>query len=87
MPESELSDRQLQIVMHLANGFTFKEIANQMYLSVSAVKQQANTARRRCDAKTLPHLVSIVISQGVLFWTDDGRSLKEPATVSKAGEG
>ena len=87
MSESSLTDRQLTIVMHLANGHTFQEIADEMYLSVSSVKQQANTARKRCEAKTLAHLVSIVISTGTLYWTPEGRSLEEPATVRGAGDG
>ena len=78
MPEFELNERQLEMVKHLANGMTTEEIGGAMFLSVSSVRQQLTGARKKCGAKTLPHLVSIVISQGVLFWTPDGRSTEKP---------
>lgn len=68
---------QLEIVMHLANGMTIEEIAKQVHRSKSGVKQILATARRQCGAKTLPHLVSIVIAQGELVWHGDERSVND----------
>ena len=73
MRSPELSDLQLQIAMHLANGMTFAEIATTVDRSTANVKKHANAARRKTGAKTLPQLVSVVIAQGKLVWEDDQR--------------
>jgi DNA-binding CsgD family transcriptional regulator len=67
-----LTNRQLQIVMHLCNGLSQEEIAATMHLSLSSVNQTIASARRAAKAKTTVHLASIVIASGRLYWTDDG---------------
>lgn len=66
-----LSPIQLEIVMHLANGMTIEEIANEMSYSPSNINRHCGRARRAAHAKTLPHLVSIAIGCGVLVWDDE----------------
>jgi DNA-binding CsgD family transcriptional regulator len=66
-----LTDRQLEMVQHLANGLSLDDIAKEMHLSKSSVGQSLTAAKRRVGANTLPHLVSIVIRSGVLYWEDD----------------
>lgn len=78
MSSPGITDRQLEMVRHLANGMSLDEISKEMHLSLSSVKQSLASARRATGARTLPHLVSIVIAQGVLYWVDDERSLEEP---------
>jgi DNA-binding CsgD family transcriptional regulator len=73
MRSTDLSDLQLVIAMHIANGMTFDEIAKTVDRSTANVKKHANAARRRTGAKTLPQLVSIVIANGQLEWSDDRR--------------
>jgi len=68
---AKLTYRQLEVVCHLANGFTAQETADALYLSISTVKQTLTAARKKIGAKTTVHLVSIVIAQGDLEWTDD----------------
>lgn len=78
-----LTDRQLEIVMHLCNGLSQDDIATTMHLSVSSVNQSIASARRTAKAKTTVHLASIVIASGRLYWTDDGeRSTQSPSLVS-----
>lgn len=79
-----LTDLQLEVVMNIANGKTISEIADDMHRSQSSVNKVVAAARRRAEARTLPHLVSIVIASGVLYWTEEGRTLDEP---EKAGSG
>jgi len=77
--KTKLTKRQLEIVCCLANGFTAQETANKLFLSLSTVKATLTVARRKVDARTTPHLVSIIIAQGDLVWTDDDeRSLVDP---------
>lgn len=66
-----LTFRQLEMVAHVANGLTTVQIAERMHLSRSSVQATLNTARKRANARTLPHLVSIVIASGVLEWNED----------------
>lgn len=69
--EQPLTREQLGLVVHLANGLTQAEIARCTHRSESSVNKMLNTARRRAGAKTMPHLISIVIASGVLEWTPD----------------
>ena len=77
--ENPLTQTQLELVVLLANGYRQQEIAQLTHRSVSSVAKTLTTAQKRAGAKTLPHLVSIVIASGVLEWTPDGeRSIQEP---------
>ncbi|HWI67370.1 MAG TPA: hypothetical protein VNS88_03185 [Nitrospiraceae bacterium] len=80
---TELSPLQLNIVMHIANGMAFRDIADTCVCSVSYVKQQAGVAKRKTQTRTLPQLVSVVIARGQLEWSpmDAGR------VVSADGDG
>ena len=76
---TDLSVLQLQITMHLANGMTFAEIAVLLDRSTSFIKQNANAARYKLNAKTLPQLVSIVIASGELGWAKNQRVMNGSA--------
>jgi DNA-binding CsgD family transcriptional regulator len=77
--EGRLSQTQLEIVMHLANGLQIDEIADEIHRSPSNVAYHLGKARQRCHAKTLPHLVSIAIGAGALEWVsaDATRKLRD----------
>jgi len=75
MRSRDLSQLELEIVMHIANGRSLGEIALAVDRSRSYVAKQADRARRKTHAKTLPQLVSIVIASGVLEWQNDQRVL------------
>lgn len=66
-----LTQTQLEVVVHLANGMKMEEIAQETHRSRSSVAKVLNSARDRAGARTLPHLVSIVIASGVLEWKPD----------------
>jgi DNA-binding CsgD family transcriptional regulator len=83
MRSQELTDVQLEMVKHLANGMMFHDIAIAMNCSDSNIHKQLGLARKKTQAKTLPHLVSIVIARGQLEWSAAGRVLNgsvEPPT-------
>lgn len=81
--DQPLTRIQLEIVVHIANGLRPAEIAEIVHRSESSVKKVLATAQRSAGAKTLPHLVSIVIASGILTWTPDGGRVlqEEPASV------
>lgn len=86
MSLDKLTDRQLQIIMHLCNGASQEEIASQLYLSVSGINQQVAAARRAMGARNNVHLASMVIASGLLYYLPDEhmRTLDEPERGSVA---
>lgn len=68
----KLTDLQLEIVCHLCNGLTQAEIAEKMNYSITNVQLHLTRARRKTGARSVAHLVSIVIASGVLVYTPDG---------------
>lgn len=66
-----LTTRQIQIVVHIANGMRAPEIAQLLHLSESSVNATLKVARDRAGAKTLPHLVSMCIAAGLLEWHEE----------------
>lgn len=75
MRSLDLSPLQLEIVMHIANGMTFDEIAKKIDRSTVNTKKHAGIARRKMGVRTLPQLVSAVIANGQLEWQDNHRVL------------
>lgn len=75
-----LTDRQLEVVKHLANGMTLSQIADKCYVSESSVNRALARARKNLGANTLPHLVSIAIAKQYLVWTDDNERDIAPET-------
>lgn len=77
---SRLSQAELVIIMHIANGMSLEEIAETMHRSRSNVSYHIARARKRCQANNLPHLVSIAIATGDLVWEDaeERRALSPP---------
>ena len=71
MRSTDLSDLQLVIAMHIANGMTFDEIAKTVDRSTANVKKHANAARRKTNSRTLPQLVSVLIASEQLTWNSD----------------
>lgn len=67
-PPKQLTKRQAELVMHLANGMRIEEIAVECHLSLSSVEKTFRAARARVGARTQPHLVSIAIASGTFEW-------------------
>jgi|1186.fasta_scaffold54059_2 hypothetical protein len=73
---------QLEIVMHLANGKQIDEIAADMHRSRTDINRRIKLARSRCQAHTIPHLVSIAVASGDLVWENEARTLNGHAKAS-----
>lgn len=84
-----LTKIQLELVVHVANGLRHDEIAETTHRSLSSVKKTLATAQSRAGARTLAHLVSIVIAQGLLEWIpDEGeRQIQEGPALEPAQPG
>jgi DNA-binding CsgD family transcriptional regulator len=70
--ERALTMSQLEVVVYIANGLRVADIARNTYRSESWVRQTLTAAQRKTGARTIPHLVSIVIASGLLEWSDEG---------------
>ena len=69
--DNPLTQTQLELVVHVANGYKMAEIAEMSHRSESSVKKTIAVAQKRAGARSLAHLVSIVIASGVLEWCVD----------------
>lgn len=47
---TEISQREKEILLHVAQGFTYKEIADQLYLSPETVKKHLGNCYRKLGA-------------------------------------
>ena len=81
---TDLTPLQLTVVMHIANGMTLKEIANKLDLSMTYIQRNADTAREKKNARSLPQLVSIVIASGKLEWKGDKRAIRSQDPQSES---
>lgn len=70
--ERALTMSQLEVVVYIANGLRVADIARITYRSESWVRQTLTAAQRKTGARTIPHLISIVIASGLLEWSDEG---------------
>jgi len=64
------------MVALVANGYRPAEIAEIVHRSESSVEKTLRTAKRNTGARTMAHLVSLVISTGVLEWLPDEQERK-----------
>ncbi len=66
-----LTDKQLELVVLVANGMRHDEIAKHCFRSLNTVKVTLKAAQISLGANTLPHLISIAIAEGLLEWRED----------------
>ena len=59
-----LSPQQTIIMQYLVNGFTVKEIANQMSLASVTVRKHVNKAKKKVGAQTHDQAIAIVVARG-----------------------
>lgn len=83
MTETSLTARQLEIAKHLANGMRVEEVALELHLSSSTVDKTIGRMRKKIGARTVAHLVSILIAQGDLVWIDDISQRDLPAPLAQ----
>lgn len=62
----ELTDRQLEVLVYLANGWNQDEIARDQFISVNAVHRHIAEARKRLNARSTTHLIALAVSSGLI---------------------
>jgi DNA-binding CsgD family transcriptional regulator len=62
--ELNLDDRDVTILLHLMGGETAKEIAHALSLSTRTVEHRLERLRKQIGARSLPHLVTMLIAEG-----------------------
>jgi DNA-binding CsgD family transcriptional regulator len=61
-----LSERQLQVLLLVAEGATDREIARSLSLSARTVGHYVAAIRTRLDARSRSHAVALAMRQGLL---------------------
>jgi len=64
MSGKSLTHRELQVLNHVAEGTSNKEIARELYISQQTVKNYMSSIMRKLQAKNRAHAVILAIRQG-----------------------
>jgi PAS domain S-box-containing protein len=64
--EGELSERELEIVHHVAMGSSGPEIAEQLFISHNTVRTHVRNAMRKVGARSQAHLVAKALGDGLV---------------------
>ena len=59
-----LTDRDKEVLSHIANGLTDREIAARLNLSPKTINFRVEEMKRKLDAKTRVQVVAIALRQG-----------------------
>ena len=62
----ELTKRQKEVLLLSAKGFSRKEIAVKLFVSVETIKAHQRSIRQRLDAKTTTEAVAIALRKGLI---------------------
>ena len=71
----QLTPRERDVLLPLVRGYTNREVAEQLDISVKTVDLYRSRVMKRMQAETLPELVGMAIAAGLV----DGLALREPA--------
>jgi DNA-binding CsgD family transcriptional regulator len=63
---NNLTPRQLTVVNCLCDGLTIDQTADKLCISRSTVEKVLRDVKRRLNAKTLAHVVSIALRKGLI---------------------
>jgi len=61
-----LSDREKEVLTLIAKGFSNKEIAEQLYISVKTVETHRGNLMGKLEMRTRPELVNLALKKGLL---------------------
>lgn len=65
-PFDSLSAREKEILKHIADGLTNKEIAEKLFISVSTVKSHRNKVMKKLNVSDTASLVRLAIRKGII---------------------
>lgn len=61
-----ISGKEKEALSLMANGLTYKEVADKLFVSSSAVQKRVLPLFERFEVKSLPHLISFAYQNGIL---------------------
>jgi DNA-binding CsgD family transcriptional regulator len=61
-----ISDKELKVLELFANGLSFKEVADKLHVSISAIEKRILPLYKRFDVKNLTHLIHFAHENGLL---------------------
>ena len=64
--DNPLSPREFEILGHVANGFTNREIASALRISCKTIEYHLSSVFQKLDASTRTEAVTIAIKKGIL---------------------
>jgi len=69
--KNPLTPRQLEFVLHVANGMTYQEIADSEFVTLGTVQNALDAARDRAGVRTITQLVALCVAAGFLVYHDE----------------
>jgi len=65
-PFDTLSDREKEVLRHIADGSTSKEIAEKLFISLATVKSHRNNIMKKLKVSDMASLIKIAIKKGMV---------------------
>lgn len=62
----DLTKRETQILQHLADGYSTKEVAKKLGISYFTVKNHRGRIRRRLGARTFAQAIAIALDEHII---------------------
>ncbi len=69
--ESQLTNRQMEILIMYARGFSTKEMAEQLFISVKTVETHMRDAAIKLGARNSRHMIYLAYRKGIIKVEDD----------------
>jgi DNA-binding CsgD family transcriptional regulator len=64
--QQKLSERELEILKHMADGFNSKQIAGKLDISINTINNHRKNMLKKMDCKTSSQLLKKIINDGIL---------------------
>jgi DNA-binding CsgD family transcriptional regulator len=61
-----LTERELQVLMMVADGYSNDEMATECFLAVNTIKTHVTHVKQKLEAKNKAHAVAIAYHHGIL---------------------
>lgn len=74
-PTSELSEREKEIVSYVLKGFTYKEIANELYISENTIKTHSRNIYKKLGITSKYQLIQLFNSNAEVSASEEKRAL------------
>ena len=66
LSQYKLSDREIEVIVHISEGLTSKEIANRLYISEHTVKTHRKNIFRKLDIRDSDGLILFAMNEGII---------------------